>query len=455
MLATITQGNTGLFILDVTADPPDSGGADIDAGLYYVDQDTGLVYERDAIDGDDAADGSWTAGGKLLPFVGDQAAPAAPTGLAVVATTVQNDDGTQVPGFTVSWNANTEADLIGYTLQIDETTATWANPIEVSIGLTVDILIREGIIAGTGYDFRLAARDAEGFRSSWSSTVSETALPDGTAPAVPTGINVINGYKQLGVTWDRNQEADLAFYQVRHHLTSDAETAVIIQTRSSHVVLAGLTEDVSYDVDVRAIDRSGNVATSDTDLTGLDYLENPESGWATVVAGTPTLVGSADIVAGTVVTNFLASGVISADAITSGTLDVGGTSQPGEIEVWNAQGYNIATLNDDGLLMRDPNNAARAMWLKAGSLKFTDDFDTDIATTVWTTAVTPDGINASAITFGTGGGGANSVPNAGFEMAAFAVIVTKLWTATADWATATNQVNLNTAGASLTMTSAS
>ena len=457
MQATIVHSAQGFFNLDVEADPPEDGQTDVDAGLYYIDTETGIGYTRDAIDGDDAADGSWTARGKVLPFVGDQGAPGAPTGLAVVATIVENEDGTQVPGFTIDWDANSEDDLLGYVIHIEATTATWANPIEVLVGIRNAILIREGFVSGLGYDFRIAARDAEGYTSTWSPTVSGTAASDGTAPAVPGNVTLISGYRQLGVTWDRAAEADFAFYQVRRHLTSDAETAVVIETKSNHIILAGLTEDVGYDVDVRAIDLSGNVATSDVDLTGLPHLENPDTGWSVVVAETPTLIGSADIVAGSVVTNFLSTGTLSADQIDSGDLSVGRVGDPGTIEMFDAQGRSIGTLSVNGLVLINPDNTQEAMWLTAGVLKFSQVYDGDVDTTTWTTALNADGLNASAITFGTMGGGSNSIPNAGFELSVFAVLTSGLWTASAgspSWDDATDMVHLDISGADLTMTSA-
>ena len=96
-------------------------------------------------------------------------------------------------------------------------------------------------------------------------------------------------------------------------------------------------------------------------------------------------------------------------------------------------------------------------------MKFTDEFDWDgtdpieagIDSTVWTTAIDYSGINAEAITFGAAGGGNNRLLNAGFELQAFIGSdqpVSEVWTESADWATATSQVNLRTDGPDLRMT---
>ena len=477
MQSTITQGNDGLFILDLEADPAESGYEAIDPGLYYVDQDSGQVYTREAIDGDADDDGSWTAQGKLLPFVGDQAAPNTPTGLAVTAVdTVEDADGSVLTGFEVEWNTSPEDDIIGYHLEYDAQVynfstesydaATFAQPIVRNYGVFGNppkegpYLVRGEFIGGTPYDFRVSALDAEGFASAWSSIVTETALKDGTAPEVPTNPEATPGFRLLGVKWDKNEEADLWFYQVRYYKTSDGvEQAKTIRTFSTLVIIKDLDPDEEYTFEVRAVDRSGNVATSESDLTGVQFSEDDSAGWSEAATGTPTKIGAADVAFNSVLTSILSANAIDADDIKSGTLTVGKTGFAGSIELYNAAGVLLATLDTDGLVMFDPNDSTHAMWLKAGSLKFTTNFDTDVDTTEtngdWTAAVTPDGINATAITFGTGRGGANSIPNAGFELAAFAVISTATWNTSAgtpSWDDATSTVNLDTSNAYLTMT---
>jgi hypothetical protein len=159
-----------------------------------------------------------------------------------------------------------------------------------------------------------------------------------------------------------------------------------------------------------------------------------------------------------VVTNFLSTGTLSADQIDSGDLSVGRVGDPGTIEMFDAQGRSIGTLSVNGLVLINPDNTQEAMWLTAGVLKFSQVYDGDVDTTTWTTALNADGLNASAITFGTMGGGSNSIPNAGFELSVFAVLTSGLWTASAgspSWDDATDMVNLDISGADLTMTSAS
>ena len=476
MQSTISQGNDGLFILDLEDDPAESGYDAIDPGLYYVDADSGVVYTREAIDGDADDDGSWTSQGKLLPFVGDQQAPPSPTGLTVTAVDVVEDaDGSVLTGFQVQWTtASSVDDVIGYTLEIDAQTydasenggaggyvaATFATPIVRNFGVFDNpptegpYLVRGEFIGGVPYDFRLATKDAEGYISDWSSTVTETALEDAIAPEVPTNPSATPGFKLVGLRWDKNEEADLWFYQVRYYATSEGvDEAELVRTPSNLIIIKDLTPDIEYTFEVRAVDRSGGVATDENDLTAIRYDEDDTVGWSEAVTATPTKIGAADVSFNSVLTNILASNEIDADTIATGTLTVGGTNNADGITLQDEFGNDLLTMNGDGVLVLDPNDSSRAVFLDAGTIKFTDAYTGDVDTTSWTSALTADGLNATAVTFGSVAGGANAVPNAGFELASFVVPTSSEYTGTADWSGATSTVNMDVSTSHLTMTS--
>lgn len=451
--STVSQGTSGLFILDGTV-LDDSQLATVDAGLFYVDTDTGQVYTREAIDGDSDDDGVWQAQGKLLPFVGDQTAPGQVTGLTVTPVTSQAEDGTTIPAFSVTWTRSTEADLIGYSLQLqqlvwdatadggngDWTPTTWGSPIVVAVSVTDEgtaptTLVKTGLIPGGRYSFRVRALDAEGFAGTWSATVDETATPDSEAPEVPEDVSVNAGFKLLGIHWGAVAETpDFAHYEVRFYVTTEGvDEATTIQTRTNRLIIKDLTASTEYTLQVRALDLSGNA-----------------SAWSTTVTGTPVLVGASDLAFDSLITNFLSTGELSADLITSGTLQVGGTGAPGSIEVYSGVTL-LAKLNEDGLVMVNPANSSQAMWLHSGKLQFSAAYDGSTDTTVWTTAVTPSGINAEAITFGTFGGGANSIPNAGFELAPFTAPTEDTYP-TSPWGTDSSAVNSTTSSGTISMT---
>jgi hypothetical protein len=217
--------------------------------------------------------------------------------------------------------------------------------------------------------------------------------------------------------------------------------------RTNTVVVTGLPvtdPPLPYWFQVRAVDQSGNVATSDTVPTAVDYLANPEAGWSPLVSATPSLVGAEDMAFDTVVTNFLETGEISAGMITSGTIKVDPTGDAADgIEVWlgavrvglwDETGLYIGT-NASGL----PNDLSSSDYVRVTNAGLTVYFHG-----VAQSAITPEGINASAINFGRLPGGMNLVQNSSFELAPFSssVPTPKGWDVAADW-TATQQSNTN------------
>jgi hypothetical protein len=167
----------------------------------------------------------------------------------------------------------------------------------------------------------------------------------------------------------------------------------------------------------------------------VDYLANPEAGWSTLVSAIPTLVGAEDMAFDEVVTNFLTSGVISAGMITSGTLKVVPTGPGAEgIEVWDAT-KRVGYWDETGLYVG--TNAA-GLPADLSSSSYTRLYDGGVEVYyagVQQAAITPEGINATAINFGRMPGGMNLVKNSSFELAPFssAVATAKTWTVQADW----------------------
>jgi hypothetical protein len=293
----------------------------------------------------------------------------------------------------------------------------------------------------------------------WSS-YEVVGTMDGTTvtPGVPEGLTAIPGFQLVGLTWTRPGMADLDHYEVRYSPdlagVPDPDGWTVMQTKSTSIVISPLAADILYWFQVRAVDVNGGVVTSDVDSTVVTAQDNPEAGWADAVSATPTLIGSADMAFNSVVTAFLDTGELSADQIKTGTLSVGAPGQNAQIDVFDAGGALTARWDANGLIIIDPLNPARAIWLASGNMRVSAAFTGDVNTTVWSNSVTAEGINATNITFGVAPGGHNSIPNAGFELTPFAILTSKVWTSAADWATGLSQVNVNVAGTSLTLTTA-
>jgi hypothetical protein len=170
-----------------------------------------------------------------------------------------------------------------------------------------------------------------------------------------------------------------------------------------------------YWFQVRAVDTTGNTE----DLTipaapvAVDFTTNPELGWCTAVSGDPTMTSGADISFGAitddhVVTNGLSAGVIKTGDLRINTTDL---DMVDGIKVYD--GVSLVGLwNEDGLKVHDSADASDYVHFFAGGI-------TVYRNGVPTTAITPDGIDASAITFGSLPGGGNLIKNSSFELAGF------------------------------------
>lgn len=311
----------------------------------------------------------------------------------------------------------------------------------------------ERVVGGVFYGARVRAIDTSGNASAWSSVVSATAAVDTEAPAIPTGVALTSGYRVIGVRWQRNGESDIATYQVRYTPESapgsgvpDTDSWTRIETATNWIIISGLdpgtadgvTPPVTYFVQVRAVDRSGNVVTSALDSTAVPAVSNSEAGWsndgtneAYISAAPVILSGQTDVAYGSILSEHIAATGIDAGTIKTGTLSVGGQPNMADfLLVYDSTGREIGRWDQNGLLVKDPTDTDRQVRIVSGVLSFSTD-----GGTTWTTALSADGIRADAITLGTAPGGHNAIPNASFELAAFASDLVNGWEANSPWGT--------------------
>ncbi len=150
------------------------------------------------------SDFSFTIWGKTL----DVTAPTAPTGLIA-----KNPTGDSI---TLQWLPNSELDLAGYHIYMNDTGAGVSGPyhkIHTIIGTksqhTVTNLLEE-----TTYHFVVVAYDYVPYDSPYSEPASATTL-DVSAPTPPTGLNAeaLSG-SQIKLTWTANLENDINGYKI-------------------------------------------------------------------------------------------------------------------------------------------------------------------------------------------------------------------------------------------------
>ncbi|MBP3965444.1 S-layer homology domain-containing protein [Paenibacillus lignilyticus] len=167
--------------------------------------------------------------------VGNEA-PLKPTGLESIA-----GDG----NVTVSWTANTEADLAGYNVYRDGTLVT-ASPI------TATSLKLNDLENGKTYQIKVTAVDTAGNESE-QAAVSATPH-DQTAPKKPTGLQASEGDGNVTVSWTANTEADLAGYNVYR----DGTLVTASPITATSLKLNDLENGKAYQIKVAAVDKSGN-----------------------------------------------------------------------------------------------------------------------------------------------------------------------------------------------------
>lgn len=297
-------------------------------------------------------------------------------------------------------------------------------------------------LADVIYWVRANSIDTQGNRSAFSDTVEFLTSKDGSAPGVPDGIATAGIFKGMVVSWSKSSAPDLSTYEVRYRIEGSGDPWAVLRVRGTVVSITDLvaTEDseglpaTTYEAQVRAIDTSNQVATSTENPMAVDAVANPEAGWSASVTGQPTLVGSVDIAAGSIVAGHVRAGGITTDKLGAGEIIVNtttDTAHPDGISVRSGAGDDapeLIRIDEDGIIIwAGGDNHTDYLHMDAGSLSLVKGDVTQVA-------ITPDGIDATAISFGTAPGGHNLVFNSSFELnGATAAPSTITDTAAADW----------------------
>lgn len=340
--------------------------------------------------------------------------------------------------------------------------AVWSVPSADVTGTINSAITLAPLLPATTYFLRAAARDRSGNRSGWSATSSILSSTDSQGPPVPTGVVTAAGFQTIGVRWEPSSALDYDYTEVQWRV-APAGGWTSIRVSGTLTVVTGLTNGTTYEVRLRSVDTSGNVLrdTGVDDVNGNPVYEtvkvaaDPNAGWVSGANATPSTVPGSSLVWDSAMIADVFAGEINADWITAGTLRVGGGSGNAvAISVFDSGGRSIGRWSTAGIEMLDPDNPGYKLVIDEASLSIYTNADT--ATPFRAVSLTPLGIDAASITFGSARGGHNLVQNSSFELGRWGAAATTLrtWTVAGDWNSTRlgSDTNITTGANDLTMT---
>jgi hypothetical protein len=186
--------------------------------------------------------------------------PSTPTGLGI-----DNVKGHEI---NLSWNANPEPDIAGYTILLNDTGAGSNGPFHHVKIVSNNNLRTEipNLVEETTYHFVISAYDNILSNSTFSSVVSATTL-DVTPPSPPDGFTAkaISG-STIQLSWNSNADSDLDGYTI---LMNDTGTSsleqfhIINSTRKSvtSILVENLIEETTYYFVIFGFDEVPNNST--------------------------------------------------------------------------------------------------------------------------------------------------------------------------------------------------
>lgn len=181
--------------------------------------------------------------------------PSAPTGLQATNITTS--------GMTISWNASFTGTLpINYQLQFRISgTSNW-NAFGTSSPATSANI--NNLVANTSYDFQVAASNVAGSTTSSVLTqATQTSTQQGTAPSVPTGLQVTNITDTTAtLSWNPSTSGTQPInYQAQWRPTGTTTWSSGALNSGVSLTITGLTQVTNYDFQVIAINSIGSSVT--------------------------------------------------------------------------------------------------------------------------------------------------------------------------------------------------
>jgi len=271
----------------------------------------------------------------------DTDAPAAPTFAdANLTTGVEEDaDGHQMAWIKATWGSVSDDDLDHYEIQCaDNTSFNWPIIFRVKAGDTREVIFR-GLKGNTDYYLRVRAVDWVGNYSAWSPAtpgyLTKTTAKDTAAPAAPTNVSAAGAATAIGIQWDANSEADLAYYELQRAPDSGGSPGTYATIAICYLNFfwdkdftdAQIAAQDAFWYRVRAVDTSGNasnyVATTSSTQVGQVVNDHIAAGTITGDRIAANTITAAEIAANTITATELNVSQLSAITADMGLLTAG------------------------------------------------------------------------------------------------------------------------------------
>ena len=192
--------------------------------------------------------------------------PAAPAGL-----TAAGGDGR----ISLSWDHPADRSITAYQFREKPTfdddwwcwTSIWNGDAETTSYRVPDLS------GGTDYRIQIRARNALGAGPATEvSATTAPAAPPGTAPAAPAGLTAVAGDRSISLSWDNPRDPTIIEYQFRERSDHSADWHCwrhIYNSTANTVAttIPGITNDIRYRVQIRAVNPTGAGPTSETTAT--------------------------------------------------------------------------------------------------------------------------------------------------------------------------------------------
>ncbi|MCY8546418.1 fibronectin type III domain-containing protein [Bacillus vallismortis] len=131
----------------------------------------------------------------------------------------------------------------------------YKNNVQIRSKLTEPELNFDDLQPSTDYTYKVVSVSNRGIRSEgYILSFKTEEYKDEVPPEKPTGLKVTNGNESLVLTWDKNSEFDLEGY----HVYLDGKKITDKPIKSNMYTLPELENGKTYQVEVSAIDMSGN-----------------------------------------------------------------------------------------------------------------------------------------------------------------------------------------------------